>query len=340
MPTQSSLPAVHTLDLLELVARWGVKEAELLAGLPLTRAALAAPAARLPLPMVSTVLDRARTLTGEPALGIYLGLKMRISAHGFLGFAAMVAPTIRDALAIATRFAPTRTDALSLRLEEHDGLAHLAIVEHADFGAAREAVIFALLTGIWRIGAELVGSPLTGSADIAFPEPVWLPRVAHLIPGQIRFSQPEHRLVFDRALLDAPLPLADSVAEELARAQCEKELEALGFSERILPRVTARLPGEDGRPRSLAQVARALAVSARTLKRRLADEQTTFSAVRDAWLRDRATALLLNADLAIEVIADRLGYSDAANFSRAFARWTGTAPGAWRRAQKIRRDLG
>jgi len=301
-------------------------------GLPHTVASLSVPGARLPLTTIVPLIARARSLTGEPALGFYLGLKMRLSAHGFLGFAAMVAPTLRQALGIATRFTPTRTDALSLSLDVHDGLACLTIHEHADFGTARDVVISALLTGIWQIGAGLTGRPLTGSAEFAYPEPAYLKRVAHLVPGALRFSQPEHRLIFDAKLLDLPLKMADAPAETLARAQCERELEALGFGTGILPRVIAALVGPDQALRNQEGVARALGISARTLKRRLAEEQTTFSAIRDTWLRDRATALLLNHDLTVESIADRLGYSDAANFTRAFVRWVGKTPSAWRRS--------
>lgn len=328
----ATLPAVHTIDLIDLVGRWGVSPEALMAGYPHTVASLSVPGARLPLATIVALAERARTLTGEPALGFYLGLKMRLSAHGFLGFAAMVAPTLRHALAIATRFAPTRTDALSLRMHEEGGLAHLTITEHADFGSARDVVIFGLLTGIWQIGQGLTGRPITGAAEFAFPEPAYLKRGAHLAPGALSFCQPEHRLVFDAKLLDLPLQMADAAAEGLARAQCERELEALGFSARILPRVVAALTGPDQTLRNQEAVAKALGISTRTLKRRLAEEQTTFSAVRDNWLHDRATTLLLNADLTVEGVAERLGYSDAANFTRAFVRWTGTTPSAWRRA--------
>ena len=110
-PSAHTLPGVHALHLVELVARWQVTPADLLAGSELSQASLSDPATRLPMPTFERLIERARELTGEPGLGFHLGLSMRISAHGHLGFAAMTATTLGDALEIAVRFAPTRTTA-------------------------------------------------------------------------------------------------------------------------------------------------------------------------------------------------------------------------------------
>ena len=88
---------------------------------------------------------------------------------------------------------------------------------------------------------------------------------------------------------------------------------------------------EPGAP-SLEDVASDLGVSARTLKRRLAARGVAYSSLLEEELRDKALLLLRSSDAAIPAIAERLGYSDVANFARAFRRWTGTTPAAYRRA--------
>lgn len=82
--------------------------------------------------------------------------------------------------------------------------------------------------------------------------------------------------------------------------------------------------------RSATEVAAALSLSSRTLKRKLALRDTSFSALLDDDRRDRALALL-EGDVPLQRVADLLGYSDVANFTRAFRRWTGTSPGHYRR---------
>lgn len=327
-----TLPAVHALHLVQLCARWKVTPEQLLAGTGLDAGGLAAPGRRLPLPTVIALVERARALTREPALGFHLGLQMRISWHGFLGFAAMASSTIADALAVAERFAPTRTNALALRLDREGKTAALVIEERAPLGPAQDAIIFALITGIWQIGTALCGRALPGSAELAFPEPAYYERFRRMPPQELRFDQPQHRMIFDAALLELPLAEHDPVAQQLAREQCERELAALGVAD-PLAQVRALLPLDPPASgfRTLDEVAERMHVSVRTLKRRLAEHGTSFSELLDEARRDRATLLLRAGELGVDEIGARLGYSDPANFARAFKRWTGVSPRAFRR---------
>src|SRR5271166_2749745 len=100
-----TLPSVHTLHLIQLVHRWHVSEAALLSGFDLRRADLEDPQAALPVETCVALLERARSLTGEPGLGVYLGLQMRASAHGYVGFAAMTAPKLIDAIQLSIQYA-------------------------------------------------------------------------------------------------------------------------------------------------------------------------------------------------------------------------------------------
>lgn len=82
---------------------------------------------------------------------------------------------------------------------------------------------------------------------------------------------------------------------------------------------------------SIENVAEYLHMSDRTLKRQLAAEGTSFSTLVDEVRYRHATSLLSRTDYSLEQIADELGYSDVANFSRAFKRWSGRSPSNWRK---------
>ena len=86
------------------------------------------------------------------------------------------------------------------------------------------------------------------------------------------------------------------------------------------------------RVRSQDDVAAALHVSTRTLRRQLADEDTTFRAVVEQ-TREQLAEELLKRDLTVEQVAYRLGYSEASSFVHAFTRWKAIAPRTWARAQ-------
>jgi AraC-like DNA-binding protein len=320
------LPGAYVNELVELAARWHVRPEELLEGLPVTAAQLADPTTRVPLRVCEAIIARAYQLTHEPALAIHVGTQMRLSSHGFLGFAAMTASSVRDALDLAVRFASTRTSAIGLALYVEGDTASLVIEERTPLGTMQELVVVGLLVGIWQIGRALTGRALEGTGECAFPEPEYMKRLP--LRELIRFDRPNHRLVFPASELDIPLVTADPVATRLAREQCERELAALvdaGVPGRVRAAITA-----GGDAPSLPEIARELRMSPRTLKRKLAEHGTTFSAIRDDMRRQRALLLLDNRALSIGEIAAKLGYSELPNFTRAFRKWTGVTPIAYR----------
>lgn len=85
---------------------------------------------------------------------------------------------------------------------------------------------------------------------------------------------------------------------------------------------------------SLAEVAGGLCVSARTLKRRLRKRGLSYRRLLDEVRLSRGAQLLAQPGLSLETIALRTGYSSGANFSRAFRRWAGVAPGRFRQQQR------
>lgn len=322
------LPGAYIRDFVELTARWKVDPARLLRGLPVTVESLADPSTRVPLQVCEAIVARGLQLTKEPALGVHLGMQMRVSSHGFLGFAAMTANTVREALELAARFASTRTSALGLALHVEGELASVAIEERTPLpGALREVLVLALVIGIWQLGTQLTGRPLEGSGECAFPRP------AFPIPdARLRFDRPVHRLVFPAAELELPLVTADAAAKRLAAAQLERELASLEEGA-LVGRVRAAL---SERSPAIEELARSLKMSPRTLKRRLAELGTTYSELRDDQRRQRALLLLDDRSLSISEIAVRLGYTELPNFTRAFKKWTGITPAAYRATPPLR----
>ena len=92
---------------------------------------------------------------------------------------------------------------------------------------------------------------------------------------------------------------------------------------------------------SAEQLARALGISVRSLRRKLAERGTTYHALLDELRLDLSCQLLRCTDDSIDVIAERLGFSDRSGFQRAFRRYTGQAPSAYRilPAQDTRAEL-
>ncbi|MEL0028149.1 MAG: AraC family transcriptional regulator ligand-binding domain-containing protein [Perlucidibaca sp.] len=327
----TGLPAAYALLLLDVTARWGIGEDRLLQPFGLDRQTLTSPTLRVPLETVNEIYRQALQLTGEPALPFYVGMQMKLSSHGFIGFAAMTADNVAQALELAERFISLRIMGFSLRLTRDGDTAHLYLETDLDMQPLRDGIVAGLMIGLGQMAQVITGETLFGTADIDIPENPRFAQISHMLPAQIHFNRPANRISFDASYLDLPLIMADNASMQLAVEQCERELNALGLSNRFVRQVRDLIrPGEGGF-RNVEEVAEALHMSERTLKRQLAQEGTTFSDILEDIRRQMAIRRLDAGELSIERIAEELGYSDVANFNRAFKRWTGTTPGQYRR---------
>jgi AraC-like DNA-binding protein len=327
-----TVPAEQAVQLVRLVRRWNVPADTLLSDEGLSEEDLEAREARLPIETMNGLVARARALTSEPGLGFYMGFQKRASTYGFLGLAVDNARSLGEAITLSTRFVSTVTTALGLRLHVEQGLAALIVDEHVDLGVVRDIALLSLLIGMDRIGFAITGRELHGAIDVTIPEPSYFHRFAHSSPV-IRFNQPVTQVVFDAAALELPVAAADPGWQRLAIQQCERELDQLGFADTLDARVRRLLWTDEGF-RSRDAVAAALCMSPRTLNRKLADYGCSFSSLVDRERCERSLLLLRSANLSVDDVADRLGYSSTPNFGRAFHRWTGKTPAAYRRGRE------
>jgi len=328
-----TLRAAHAIHLVDLVKRWDVSGDMLLAGTGIRHDTIADPQARLTVPMMVPLLERARRLTDEPALGLHIGLNTRPTLYGHLGFAVMSASTIREAIEISLRYGRIVTTALSVRFRADKRVAALIFDEHADFGSARDIALMTTLVAFWQVSRCLTGRDLTTSTlEFAMPEPSYA-RKLEMAGVRARFNRPVNQLTFDARSLDMPYTMPDPIAAKLAREQCQRELDAIGMGAGLTDRVRALIAKPEGGIRGLDEVATAMNRSGRTLKRQLQAHGVSFSALRDGELHARAMVLLRTHDLSLAEVAARLGYSSVTSFERAFHRWTGITPAQCRRRE-------
>lgn len=331
---RNGLPSTKALELIKLVERWNVSATELLDGLNLTQIALLEdPDLRISCATMGILVERAFAMTGEPGLGFYIGLQRRISnISGPIGLAAMRAKTLGEALELVMRTAHMASTAMDYETKVEGEVAFLTLNANPELGKARDYACFSHMLGLWHIARILTGRELEESFEFALPAPSYFSRFSHLLPNA-RFDQPATRIVFKASHLDLPVFTPNSDTLKLVREQCEREFLALGFGSAIVDRVRNVLP----KPRgfcSLEEVATALRVSSRTLKRQLAAKRVRFSKLLEQGRCEKALLLLRSPQCTLEDVTERVGYSTVPNFIRAFRRWTGKTPAAYRRAVK------
>jgi AraC-like DNA-binding protein len=288
---------------------------------------------------VALAISRGVSLTGDPTLAFEFGLTMKPTAHGVFGYALMTCATLRDAVLLGQRYLPVQVPHGALSLREGAGVAAIRLGDKHFPSPLRPFIYEVYMGALVRAGESLLGLPLPNvEIWLDYPEPGHFTRIKDRLPP-VRFDAPAVELRFDAALLERPLLMADPMAHRSALATLERASLRLGGAEGardVAQRLRALLEESDTGALDLTSAARALRTSERSLKRHLAAEGTSFSSVASAVRLERAQRLLRDPGLTVERVAEALGYTDPANFTRAFRKWAGESPRAYRDKQRTR----
>jgi AraC-like DNA-binding protein len=243
--------------------------------------------------------------------------------------------TIYESIQLSRKFIASYNSGLQIWLERHGDQVRYCqkYVEELPRDRITEVVHLGLANAMansgyggeagWQLNRiELASDPIDLSAY--FPE---------LADVHVSFRQPITSLWVDTSVMSAPIRRLDvtgcSPADALAR---DSFLETGPASDPIGQLNQAIESVLDQPGLTLQQTAAAIGTSARTFQRRLAEHDTSFSRLLQAIRFRNAQSLLADPEMSLKEIARRLGYTDLANFIRAFKRWTGVGPNEFRRA--------
>jgi AraC-like DNA-binding protein len=296
---------------------------------------------RQELAIATNLVDLLGADTGAADLGIRVGAGYHVGSFGIFGFACLTSSTLGDTVRFAARYwelsygfcLPTVTidgqvAAMRLDLPELSGPV-------AEFLVRRD------LSAIAQVMAETLGSPVPFNA-IEFPGP--MPQSGDAAAREAFgvapvYEAPATVASWPAELLGQRLPQASDISVAMCRQQSHALLERRRQRTGVALRVREQLSSIDAAPHTIATVARQLAMSERTLRRRLAEENTTFRELADEVHRMLAEELLATGALSVEDVALRLGYAEATSFIAAFKRWTGTTPARYQRSVAPRARL-
>jgi AraC-like DNA-binding protein len=275
-------------------------------------------------------------LAGDPVFGLHVGLQARLSTYPFYGLVVCACTTLRAAFDQTRRYEGLAHDLGRSRLEERGGMATyywdtpwLPRCTAAEARHLCDSVLAGILTFVsWlaheRLPVHEIGLP--------YPQPDAAIRAAHaqVFGPAVVYGVPSAYGRFDAALLDRPVPNADGSMLKVLQRHAD-ELLASRLRETSEPRivsdvrreVAAQLANDRAR---VDDVASALALSTRTLQRKLAEAGTNFQAVHDAARQALAEELLRDSRLNLTEVAFMLGYREQSSFNRACRDWFGDTP--------------
>jgi AraC-like DNA-binding protein len=166
-----------------------------------------------------------------------------------------------------------------------------------------------------------------------YPAPVYSAEYVAVFGNVVHFEEPFVGIELPRVLLDTQARYYDRGVHSVLRALAEDRQQSLDRSVTYAERTRAILIREHGPNRTdMNAVARALTLSARSLRRRLADEGETYESIASQAFSAVAKNLLGRPGWSIQETAHQMGYAEPSAFHRAFRRWTGQTPSAFQRS--------
>jgi AraC-like DNA-binding protein len=282
------------------------------------------------------LLERIASQMSTPhELPLRVGPLMRPDDYGALGLAWKSAPTVRDSLERVERYCRLWTDNMTYEIRDHE-----------------DGVLFFL----HRAGRRRLGMRLSNEATVASATSLirqtsstrFRPRAVHLkhrgpestsaheryFGCPVHFGADKDALSISADALARPNHLADDGISRFLLAHLESEIESVDIEDAVESRVRNVVSRSlsAGVPR-MADVARRLGMSGRTLQRRLAEKGLSFKMLVESTRRQLAQNLLHESTYSFSEVAFLTGFSEQSAFNRAFKRWAGQTPTAYRQSR-------
>lgn len=327
-------PATPIVLLHDVLAEDGIDGAPVLAATGLSLAQ-----AQSPQTLISRqqLLDACKTIVGmgvAPTFAFRSGLRTRLSYFGMYGFALMSAPDLHTMLHFAIEQQGLTASLVHLWGQQQGDEVKIRIdpLAHRELDARLYRFLVELHFGITHRGwCDLTGAdfkPLR--LCVTFAECASMHEVAASLGAEVLFEQQANAFVFDASWLDARPQFGNLIAHDSVCDACA-ELEAqLKIKSGLAGRVGKSMVNHFGRHPGVEGLAATLGMSERELRRKLHAEGTSYRQIHDDVRAQVAMKYLRDTTLPVESIAVTIGFDDAANFRRAFRRWTGQTPVEYR----------
>lgn len=285
-------------------------------------------------------------LVGLPGVVVPVELARALDARalGVVGQVVLRADDLEHAYELNTRFLRLTDTGVTMQRLERAGLVGLAITHRPEVNAMRFPI--ELMVGVgFRILQHAAGGPaadveaekpraVLGLREVTFAHSAGFPREAYeeLFGVPVRFDASESALWFPAEALHVPFAGRDPVVRRYLETHAESMLATLpAAAPPLLAQVREAIVVELATSGAeLSRVAKRLAMSVRTLQRRLEESGTSYQQLVDDVRSTMAQALLRDRARSIVDVAFELGYADLKGFYRAFKRWTQATPAEWR----------
>jgi len=308
----------------------GLDESDILTNAGLAANCLKTSRGRISLSDTLALWRSVEKLSADPLFGFHMGQSLKPAHFQLLAFTMLSSSTLGGAIEKILKYQRLISDGGSFTVIPQNDKAALVYTPAANNFSYHQidAVLVATVSfARWLLGREI--KPLA----LAFThgENKGLDEYQTFFGCDIEFGQDQNSIIFSSLLLQEALPGFDQGLATMHEQMADNQLQRLAEPD-IIARVQERLLiGLVSISRD--EVATQLAMSGRSLQRKLQEQGSSFQKLHDEHRHQRSLQLLANEDLSLLDISLQLGFSESSTFYRAFKRWQGVTPGEYR--QKI-----
>lgn len=295
------------------------------------------PAAEIDRGLETQILTEAAMHLRDPLAGLKVGQYFTLAGYGPLVMLLMSCDNTYQAVQAGVRYQDLAFLFSSLTFEPGKKSSALVLTPPPLPQQVRRARIDSEVSGTVKLLRDMqagIGASLDPEhIELPYPRPQEATAYPQYFGCPVSFAATDARIWIPNTHLAVAMPTADPVAHRLYQSQCDALLQSRSHSgEDLTEKVREHLNlFSEGFPAG-GEVAAALGVSERTLRRQLGVEGTSFRLLLEQVRAAKAKQLLTVSTLSVEMVARQLGYAEAASFIRAFQRWTGATPSVYRRS--------
>jgi AraC-like DNA-binding protein len=316
----------------------GISPKEVLRGVGVDADELHSPNTLISLEQLLSGCKNAIRLLRDPSLPFRIGSTIHVSAYGMYGYAILCSTDFRKTFDFCVKYHVLATPLVTFSFSEKDdvGIWTIEPLQHPLVDQSLYRFIVEMQLGVHlSLQRDVMGpSFIPKEITLTYSRADDFRLTERTTACSLRFEQPANQLVFDRRWMDKPARLGNLTTYAAVVKLCDELLADLSLRTGVAGKIRANLLQDIAAPPTFAATARQLGTTARTLRRQLQQQGTSFRKVVDELRTQLAVKYLRDTVMTNEDIATAMGFSDPANFRHAFRRWTGKSPGEFRRGAR------
>jgi len=284
-----------------------------------------------------TLVNNALDITGDPALALNLGRQPNIGELGIWGYAIISSPTLGEANQVAMQYWELNGSLVTLSYRKEGDCSTWEIRPAFPMDSLRtwmfavEELLATFFSGSWFISHQEFQIE---EVRLSYPKPAHGALYAKMFKCPVHFGRDMDLFRVSWPFKNVPTAMGNAQLAAICRQQCQELMAKLKGSDEMIGSIHDAIIASPGRFPRLEEIAGQLAMSPRSLRRRLQERNTTYQNILDEIRSELVKEYLATTNLSVDQIASRIGYSEATTLRRAFKKWTGMNVKEFRRLKR------